>query len=335
MTSAEAKLVCRDVWKIFGSVSGSVPTGATSEELRAVGLVGAVRNVNIEVWPGEIFVIMGLSGSGKSTLVRCLSRLIEPTSGEIIFNGENLLAANEARMIEIRRHQMGMVFQNFALLPHLNVLDNVAFPLEIQGVEKAQRIERARSMIELVGLSGREAAYPRELSGGQQQRVGIARSLAVEPELWFLDEPFSALDPLIRREMQDEFLRLQSVLRKTIVFITHDFDEAIRLADRIAIMKDGEIVQSGTPEDLVLNPATPYVAEFTRSVTRAKVVKVASLMQPANGALPRTSIRANAPVAEAAPLFRSGEDTIGVTYGDDTMIGVLRRADVVNMMMRG
>ena len=338
MISAEAKLVCRDVWKIFGA-PGSMPATAgrrlSGADLRAAGLVGAVRDVNIEVRTGEIFVIMGLSGSGKSTLVRCLSRLIEPTSGEILFNGENLLEANEARMIEIRRHQMGMVFQHFALLPHLTVLDNVAFPLEIQGVDKAGRIERAYRMVELVGLAGKEFAYPRELSGGQQQRVGIARSLAVEPELWFLDEPFSALDPLIRREMQDEFLRLQSVLKKTIVFITHDFDEAIRLADRIAIMKDGEIVQSGTPEDLVLKPANAYVAEFTRSVARAKVVKVVSLMQPASGAAIDVTVRASTPVAEAAPLFNQGRDVIGVTYGDDTVIGVLRRSDVVDMMMRG
>jgi glycine betaine/proline transport system ATP-binding protein len=339
MISAEPKLVCRDVWKIFGAAGGAASSVAgrkpTSEQLRAAGLIGAVRDVNIEVRTGEIFVIMGLSGSGKSTLVRCLSRLIEPTAGEIIFNGENLLAANEARMIEIRRHQMGMVFQHFALLPHLTVRDNVAFPLEIQGVDKASRVERASRMIDLVGLSGKEASYPRELSGGQQQRVGIARSLAVEPELWFLDEPFSALDPLIRREMQDEFLRLQSVLKKTIVFITHDFDEAIRLADRIAIMKDGEIVQAGTPEDLVLNPATHYVAEFTRSVARAKVVKVASIMQPANGEAPAIGIRANAPVAEAAPLFGPGQELIGVTDGEGTPLGVLRRTDVVDLMMRG
>jgi glycine betaine/proline transport system ATP-binding protein len=338
MNSAEAKLVCRDVWKIFGAPGSMPATGGrrlSGADLRAAGLVGAVRDVNIEVRTGEIFVIMGLSGSGKSTLVRCLSRLIEPTSGEILFNGENLLEANEARMIEIRRHQMGMVFQHFALLPHLTVLDNVAFPLEIQGVDKAGRIERACRMVELVGLAGKEFSYPRELSGGQQQRVGIARSLAVEPELWFLDEPFSALDPLIRREMQDEFLRLQSVLKKTIVFITHDFDEAIRLADRIAIMKDGEIVQSGTPEDLVLKPATSYVAEFTRSVAKAKVVKVVSLMQPASGAAVDVTVRASVPVAEAAPLFGPGRDVIGVTYGDDTIIGVLRRADVVNLMMQG
>jgi glycine betaine/proline transport system ATP-binding protein len=336
MSSDEPKLVCRGVWKIFGAAAATAlapQTAPTSEALRASGLVGAVRDVNLEVRTGEIFVIMGLSGSGKSTLVRCLSRLIEPTAGEILFNGENLLAADEARMIEIRRHQMGMVFQHFALLPHLTVLDNVAFPLEIQGVAKAERLARAGRMIELVGLSGKEANYPRELSGGQQQRVGIARSLAVEPELWFLDEPFSALDPLIRREMQDEFLRLQSVLRKTIVFITHDFDEAIRLADRIAIMKDGEIVQAGTPEELVLHPSTPYVAEFTRSVPKAKVVKVAALMQPGSGSFP-VSVGANARVAEAAPLFGPGRDAIGVTYGD-AVIGVLRRADVVDLMMRG
>jgi glycine betaine/proline transport system ATP-binding protein len=339
MASSEPKLVCRGVWKIFGaggrSLAGPSAARLTSAELRAAGAVGAVRDVNIEVREGEIFVIMGLSGSGKSTLVRCLSRLIEPTSGDILFNGENLLAASEARMIEIRRHQMGMVFQHFALLPHLTVLANVAFPLEIQGVERAAREERARRMIDLVGLSGRENAFPRELSGGQQQRVGIARSLAAEPELWFLDEPFSALDPLIRREMQDEFLRLQSVLKKTIVFITHDFDEAIRLADRIAIMKDGEIVQAGTPEDLVLNPATPYVAEFTRSVARAKVVKVAALMRPLNGTLPPISIRASAPVAEAAPLFSQGAETLAALDGAGTPVGLIDRAAVVDVMMRG
>ena len=193
---------------------------------------------------------MGLSGSGKSTLVRCLARLIEPTAGEVMFAGRDLLGASPHELIELRRHKMGMVFQHFALLPHLTVLDNVAFPLEIQGVARKEREARAREMTTLVGLKGREHNLPHELSGGQQQRVGIARSLAIDPDIWFLDEPFSALDPLIRREMQNEFLRLQSVLQKTIVFITHDFDEAIRLADRIAIMQDGRIVQIGTPEEL-------------------------------------------------------------------------------------
>ncbi len=326
--TAQAKLVCRNVWKVFGSgaadfrnLAGPAPT---LESLSRAGLIGAVRDVNLEVRTGEIFVIMGLSGSGKSTLVRCLSRLVEPTAGEILFNGENLLAASDARMIEIRRHQMGMVFQHFALLPHLSVLANVAFPLEVQGVTRAEREARAAKMIELVGLAGKERFLPRELSGGQQQRVGIARSLAVEPELWFLDEPFSALDPLIRREMQDEFIRLQSVLKKTIVFITHDFDEAIRLADKIAIMKDGEIVQAGTPEDIVLSPATPYVAEFTRNVPKAKVVKVASIMRPA--ALT---------VAAAAPLFAAGMASLNVVDPAGATVGRLNRADVVDLMMSG
>ncbi|NGM45731.1 betaine/proline/choline family ABC transporter ATP-binding protein [Rhodobacter sp. SGA-6-6] len=267
------KLACRHVWKVYGPHPERLAAaGADLDAIRASGHVGAVRDVSLEVGEGEIFVIMGLSGSGKSTLVRCLSRLVEPTSGEILYDGEDLLKASPARMIEIRRHRMGMVFQNFALLPHLTVLENVAFPLEVQGLAREAREARAREVVALVGLQGRERHFPRQLSGGQQQRVGIARSLAVEPDLWFLDEPFSALDPLIRREMQDEFLRIQRQLKKTIVFITHDFDEAIRLADRIAIMKDGALVQVASPEDLVLAPADDYVRAFTAHVARAKVV---------------------------------------------------------------
>ncbi|RJG47386.1 MULTISPECIES: betaine/proline/choline family ABC transporter ATP-binding protein [unclassified Mesorhizobium] len=339
MTASEPKLICRNVWKVFGAGAGEFLNAKNADtslaSLGKAGLVGAVRDVNLEVHAGEIFVIMGLSGSGKSTLVRCLSRLVEPTSGEILFNGENLLAASESRMIEIRRHQMGMVFQHFALLPHLTVLANVAFPLEVQGVDRGTREARAKKMIDLVGLSGKENFFPRELSGGQQQRVGIARSLSVEPELWFLDEPFSALDPLIRREMQDEFMRLQSVLKKTIVFITHDFDEAIRLADRIAIMKDGAIVQAGTPEDIVLNPATPYVAEFTRNVPKAKVVKVGSIMRAANSAAGTgATVRERATIAEAAPIF-ANVDRIGVVDSAGKPVGVLHRDDVVELMMRG
>jgi glycine betaine/proline transport system ATP-binding protein len=345
MPSALPKLACRSVWKLFGpgaagflrSHSGNGPI--TDEALQAAKLVAAVRDVSIEVDEGEIFVIMGLSGSGKSTLVRCMSRLIEPTAGEILFNGENLLAASPSRMIEIRRHQMGMVFQHFALLPHLTVLGNVAFPLEIQGVERATREARARKIIELVGLSGREGAFPRELSGGQQQRVGIARSLAVEPELWFLDEPFSALDPLIRREMQDEFLRLQGVLKKTIVFITHDFDEAIRLADRIAIMKDGAVVQIGTPEDIVLRPADAYVAEFTREVSRSKVLRASSVMRPLPASPPaggwRAKVSATAKVAEIAGLARESSEPLAVVNGRGEPVGVIRREDVVDVMMSG
>ncbi|PIV77836.1 MAG: ABC transporter ATP-binding protein [Rhodobacteraceae bacterium CG17_big_fil_post_rev_8_21_14_2_50_63_15] len=277
-------LDCREVWKIYGARADDLfkshGNRLSAEDLAAHGLIGAVRAVNVQIRQGEIFVIMGLSGSGKSTLVRCLSRLIEPTGGEILFEGRNLLAMTDREMIAIRRKKMGMVFQHFALLPHLTVLQNAAFPLEVQGMPQAEREARAREMIELVGLKGREAYFPRQLSGGQQQRVGIARSLAVEPDLWFLDEPFSALDPLIRREMQDEFLRLQGLLHKTIVFITHDFDEAIRLADRIAVMKDGAIVQVATPEELVLHPATAYVEDFTRHIPRAKVLSLRSVMTP-------------------------------------------------------
>ena len=251
-------------------------------DLKEFNIIGAVQNANIEILEGEIFVIMGLSGSGKSTLVRCLSRLIESTHGQIYFENSDLRKMSDKELIDLRRHKMGMVFQNFALLPHMTVLGNVMFPLEIQGSKKDEIKKKALKVIELVGLKDRENYFPKELSGGQQQRVGIARSLAVDPEVWFLDEPFSALDPLIRKEMQDEFLRLQNLLHKTIIFITHDFDEAIKLADRIAIMKDGLIIQVGTPEQLVINPATNYVKEFTNDILRSKVLTASSIMEKMN-----------------------------------------------------
>jgi glycine betaine/proline transport system ATP-binding protein len=338
MQERPVKLACREVWKLFGEgaerflAGRSTPPGPT--DIQAAGLIGAVREANIEVREGEIFVIMGLSGSGKSTLVRCLSRLIEPTAGEILFEGQDLLRASEREMIQIRRHKMGMVFQHFALLPHLTVLQNVAFPLEVQGVDRAAREGRAREVIDLVGLSGREAYYPRELSGGQQQRVGIARSLAVEPEIWFLDEPFSALDPLIRREMQDEFLRLQSVLRKTIVFITHDFDEAIRLADRIAIMKDGAVIQVDTPEQLVLTPADDYVAEFTKHIPRAKVLTVRAVMRAAApaGAV-AGEVAAGDRIEDVADRVESSDLPFAVTDDDGAVVGSIDRRAVVDTLI--
>ena len=337
MTEAAPKLVCRNVWKVFGSRAEDSLSriGPDADLLLAAGLIPAVRDVNLAVRAGEIFVIMGLSGSGKSTLVRCLSRLVEPSSGEILFNGQNLLTATEAQMIDIRRHKMGMVYQHFALLPHLTVLENVAFPLEVQGIPRATRDARAREMVALVGLAGREESFPRQLSGGQQQRVGIARSLAVEPELWFLDEPFSALDPLIRRELQGEFIRLQSRLQKTIVFITHDFDEAIRLADRIAIMKDGRIEQIGTPEELVLHPATDYVREFTRAVPKAKAVRVASLMSKAPPPDGAPAIPARATVAEAGSALVSGAEALAVTDAAGRPVGTLHREDVIRLLLAG
>ncbi len=334
------KIACRDVWKVFGRGAESFLRGRAvapaNQELAASGLIGAVRAATLDVHQGEIFVIMGLSGSGKSTLVRCLSRLIEPTAGEVIFEGRDLLKATERELIEIRRHKMGMVFQNFALLPHLTVLGNVAFPLAIQGIDRATREQRAREIVKLVGLEGRESYFPRQLSGGQQQRVGIARSLAVEPEIWFLDEPFSALDPLIRREMQDEFLRLQSLLQKTIVFITHDFDEAIRLADRIAIMKDGEIIQTGTPEKLVTEPATEYVAEFTRDVQRSKVITARALMVPHDdGAIFAGTATADTTIAAIASAVVAAERPFAVRDEQGQVIGQLTRQAVIDLLARG
>lgn len=328
-------LECRDVWKIYGAKAESFlehTPNPQKGELRKQDLIGAVRRANVQIRKGEIFVIMGLSGSGKSTLVRCLSRLVEPTAGEIFFEGKNLLTMSEAELIDIRRTKMGMVFQQFALLPHLTVLENAAFPLDVQGVDKKTRETRAMEMVELVGLKGRENNYPRELSGGQQQRVGIARSLVVEPDLWFLDEPFSALDPLIRREMQDEFMRLQNMLHKTIVFITHDFDEAIRLADRIAVMKDGEIQQVATPEELVLNPATDYVAEFTRHVSRSKVITAGSIVQPLEDATFAGTVDHKQLIDDIAKQIE-GSDAPYKVEKDGEVIGQITRQGVIDVLV--
>ncbi|WP_299774729.1 glycine betaine/L-proline ABC transporter ATP-binding protein [uncultured Tateyamaria sp.] len=281
--TADTVISCKNAWKIFGPdpkrYLKSMPAGHSFDDIQADGYIAGVKDVSIDVNRGEMLVIMGLSGSGKSTLVRCFSRLHDITGGTITVEGQDLMSLYEKELIELRRSKMGMVFQSFGLLPHRTVLENVAFPLEMRGQDKHTRRERALEVIKLVGLEGREEYFPRELSGGQQQRVGIARSLAIEPDIWFLDEPFSALDPLIRREMQDEFLRLQGLLGKTIVFITHDFDEALRLADRIAIMKDGAIEQCDTPDQIVLSPATEYVRKFTEEIDKARVVHAGVLAQ--------------------------------------------------------
>ncbi len=332
------KLSCQNVWKLFGvnadrRFEAPEINELSTAQLAARGLMAAVRDVTLDVREGEIFVLMGLSGSGKSTLLRCLSRLIEPSAGAVMFEERNLLDANPQELIEIRRHKMGMVFQHFALLPHLTVLDNVAFPLSLQKVGKAERQQRAREVLELVGLKGKELNFPRQLSGGQQQRVGIARSLAANPELWFLDEPFSALDPLIRREMQTELQRLQSVLKKTIVFVTHDFDEAIRLADRIAIMKDGAVVQLGTPEDLVLNPATDYVAEFTGDVDRAKVVSVSRIMQPRSGATVAGEVSARDKIVAIAPRVIGAGRPFAVRDGSGKVVGEVTPQSVLDILL--
>ncbi len=333
-----ALLECNDLWKVYGhNPEGFLKAhnGApASDDLHAQNMVGAVRNANVKIYEGEIFVIMGLSGSGKSTLVRCLSRLIQPTAGELIFDGQDILSKSDKQLIEIRRKRMGMVFQHFALLPHLTVLQNAAFPLEVQGMSRDAREARAREVIELVGLKGREDYYPAQLSGGQQQRVGIARSLAVEPDLWFLDEPFSALDPLIRREMQDEFIRLQGMLKKTIVFITHDFDEAIRLADRIAVMRDGEIVQIASPEELVLHPADDYVAEFTRYVPRAKVLTLGSIMRPGpvEGEVAGTLNASDRVDMVADQVERSSKD-FNILDDDGAIVGHIGRREIIDVLI--
>ncbi len=275
---------CEAVYKIFGAGAKKMLQDASgnvdAKTFQEAGCIVGVNNASFEVSKGELLVVMGLSGSGKSTLLRCISRLTDATAGKIFIEGQDLLSLKNKELIELRRNKMGMVFQSFALLPHKTVLENIAFPLQIKGMKTDDSISKAMDMVKLVGLEGRENYFPRELSGGQQQRVGIARSLAVEPDIWFLDEPFSALDPLIRKEMQDEFLRLQGVLKKTIMFVTHDFDEALRLADRIAIMKDGIIEQLDTPANIVLSPATEYVKKFTQEVPREKVLKIEAVMEP-------------------------------------------------------
>ncbi len=338
----DIKISCRNIWKVYGhrpesffdNGKGQVADPeALREQMRAEDHVVAASDVSFDVHVGEIFIIMGLSGSGKSTMVRCLSRLVEPTAGEVLLDGVDLLRASNAELIQIRRRKMGMVFQNFGLLPHLTVLENVAFPLRVQGIDKTSRLKRAQEMVELVGLEGRESAFPRQLSGGQQQRVGIARSLAVEPELWFLDEPFSALDPLIRRQMQDEFMRLQKMLHKTIVFITHDFLEALRLADRIVIMKDGEVVQMGTPADLVMRPANAYVAEFTQDVPRVRVITAGEIMEsPLSELQAGTGVHAETSLEALMPRMAEHPDGLAILSDGGDVIGQVTPQSVVRAL---
>jgi len=342
-TDRGVKLSCRNVWKIYGprpeafAREGGVQNKDRAEvrqKMRESGHLGAAIDVSFDVHVGEIFVIMGLSGSGKSTIVRCLSRLVEPTVGSILLDGEDLLQASARQLIELRRRAMGMVFQNFGLLPHLTVLDNVAFPLRIQGRSPSDRHARAREMIQLVGLEGREHSFPHQLSGGQQQRVGIARSLAVGPELWFLDEPFSALDPLIRRQMQDEFLRLQKMLNKTIVFITHDIIEAFRLADRIAIMREGEVIQIGRPVDIVLNPADSYVAEFTEDVPLLRVLTVREVMQPGADGAAAEKVGPETALETLVPRLAAGVPAFAVVDEGGTRLGTVTAAAALEVLAR-
>ena len=330
---------CRNVWKLFGPQPerylASMPEGRSYDEIRVDGYIAGVKDVTVDVGRGEMLVIMGLSGSGKSTLVRCFSRLHDITGGTIEVEGQDVMSLSENELIELRRSKMGMVFQSFGLLPHRTVLDNVAFPLEMRGQNRHDRRARALEVIRLVGLEGREEYFPRELSGGQQQRVGIARSLAIEPDIWFLDEPFSALDPLIRREMQDEFLRLQAMLGKTIVFITHDFDEALRLADRIAIMKDGAIEQCDTPDRIVLNPQTPYVRKFTEEIEKSRVVHAGVLASPVNGtAIEGDAIEGHLTIHQLArQLINDPRESLPVAGKDGTLLGMMNRQTALDILL--
>ena len=336
MSDRETVISCRNVWKLFGDNPKKFLTQITPdmsyEDIRQAGYIAGVKDVTLDVSRGEMLVIMGLSGSGKSTLVRCLSRLHDITGGTVEVDGDDIGAMSEKELIDMRRSKMGMVFQSFGLLPHRTVLENVAFPLEMRGQDRHTRRERALEVIKLVGLDGREEYYPRELSGGQQQRVGIARSLAIEPDIWFLDEPFSALDPLIRREMQDEFLRLQEMLGKTIVFITHDFDEALRLADRIAIMKDGAVEQIDTPDKIVLNPATEYVRKFTEEIEKARVVHAGTLAEEGLSGSGEP-VDADATILSLARrIVDDKTDTIPVQRGG-TVIGAMPRAKALDVLL--
>tara|TARA_Y100001970_G_C14244749_1_gene867334 strand:+ start:808 stop:1854 length:1047 start_codon:yes stop_codon:yes gene_type:complete len=282
--STNQKITCSNIWKLFGPDEKRImndldPSLSIKEVQEKTGHVVAVKNVSFSIEKGETFVVMGLSGSGKSTLVRCISRLIEPTAGTVKMDDFDVTKMSNRELLDLRRNKMSMVFQHFGLFPHRTVIDNIAYGLEVRGNKKIERIEKSMEVLKMVGLDGWQNNYPRELSGGMQQRVGLARALAVDPEILIFDEPFSALDPLIRREMQDELLKIQEKVKKTMVFITHDFLEAIKMADHIAIMKDGEVSQVGTPEEIVANPKDQYVKDFCEDVPKYKVLSAAKVMR--------------------------------------------------------
>jgi len=322
------------IWKIFGKnadrVLGTPDVDLSRAELREkTGCVAAVRDVSFEVYPGEVFVVMGLSGSGKSTLVRTLIRLIEPTAGRVEIDGRDVTAASRDELLQLRRHTSSMVFQHFGLLAHRTVLDNVAFGLEVQGIAKAERHARARDVLRLVGLEDAAGQFPDELSGGMQQRVGLARAFAVDPKVMLYDEPFSALDPLIRRDMQDEVIRLQHETGKTMVFITHDLPEALRLGDRIAIMRDGRVVQLATPEDLVGSPADDYVANFVRDIPRSHVLTLRWIMrEPKPGEEDGPTLDIGTTVRRAVPVIANSDRPV-CAVEDGKVVGVVDQSAVL------
>jgi glycine betaine/proline transport system ATP-binding protein len=334
--TVEPVVSVRDLWMVFGPKADGVPSspelcGLSRRELiDKTGNTIAVRDIPFDVAPGEVFVVMGLSGSGKSTLVRAVTRLVEPTSGQVIFEGEDILKADQKRLRELRRHKFSMVFQNFGLLPHRQVIDNVGYGLEVRGASKADRRRRAMEMIELVGLSGYENSYPDQLSGGMQQRVGLARALAVEPDVLFFDEPFSALDPLIRRDMQNEVIRLHRELNKTMVFITHDLSEALRLGDRILIMRDGKMVQLGTGHELVGAPVDDYVRNFVSDVSKADVLTLRWIMRPPTDgdALDGPELGPDVVIKEATRAVLAAEKPVKVVK-DGKLLGIVGDEEIL------
>jgi glycine betaine/proline transport system ATP-binding protein len=336
--SGEPLLRAEGVWKLFGrnadKVIGTPDADLPRAELREkTGVIAAVRDISLEVWPGEVFVVMGLSGSGKSTLVRTLIRLIEPTAGSVTICEQDVIGSDSAALRDLRRHKVSMVFQHFGLLAHRTVIDNVAFGLEIQGVSKPERLAKAGEILDLVGLQDAAHQFPAQLSGGMQQRVGVARAFAVDPELMLYDEPFSALDPLIRRDMQDEVCRLQVETGKTMLFITHDLPEALRLGDRIAIMRDGEIVQLGTPEELVGSPADEYVENFVRDIPRTHVLTLRWIMRdPKPGeATDGPELDVSTTLKDAVPVVAETEQPVRAMK-DGQVVGIVDRVAVLRAM---
>jgi glycine betaine/proline transport system ATP-binding protein len=335
-SGAQPLLSVRDLWMVFGPKAAGVPGSpelcelSRRELIEKTGNTIAVRDISFDVAPGEVFVVMGLSGSGKSTLVRCLTRLIEPTAGSVVFEGEDILAADQKRLRDLRRHKFSMVFQNFGLLPHRRVVDNVAYGLEVRGSSKAERRRRAMEVIELVGLAGYENSYPDQLSGGMQQRVGLARALAVEPDVLFFDEPFSALDPLIRRDMQNEVIRLHRELNKTMVFITHDLSEALKLGDRILIMRDGVVVQVGTGDELVGAPANDYVRDFVSDIPKADVLTLRWIMRPPTDSDPMDGpeLGPDVIVREATRAVLAAEKPVKVVK-DGKLLGIVGDEEIL------
>ena len=334
------KIICKNVWKIFGTYPNrtleNLDRSLSRAEVQAqTGHVIGVNDVSFDIKKGETFVVMGLSGSGKSTLVRCISRLIEPTAGEIFIDGENIITYSKAQLTELRRFRMSMVFQHFGLFPHRKVIDNISFGLEIRGMDKKVRKAKAREVLEKVGLHGWADHYPRELSGGMQQRVGLARAMAVDPEILMFDEPFSALDPLIRREMQDELLNIQAEVQKTMMFITHDFLEAIKMGDRIAIMKDGVVVQIGTPEEIVTDPVDSYVREFTEAVPRYQVLSVGKVMRVASDAVLADGaerVNAHAKLDSLIDIATQCDGPLAVVDDENEIIGEIAQTMILKAM---